>query len=430
MSTLNHLDATDAARQIASGKITSEQLVRDCLDHIAAREPAVGAWAYLNADAAITRARELDQAPLSSSSRGLLYGIPIAVKDLIDTCDMPATYGTAIYAQHRPAWDAPCVALARAAGAVVLGKTVSTELAYFTPGKTANPRNLAHTPGGSSSGSAAAVADQMAPLAFGTQTAGSVIRPAAFCGVVGYKPSFGLINRAGVKPLSDSMDTVGTLARSVPDAALFAAAASGRHDLMINQPLPGAPRVGICRTFEWTRAQAETHAAMDAAMRKLGAAGIKLIDVDLPPNFAGMVQAQMDIMTYEMARSLAHEWHAHRARLSQKLQDLIAAGLGLPREHYEAAVTLTRNARRMTAEIFSRVDVLLAPSTVGEAPRGLDATGDPLFNRLWTILHTPCVHLPFAHGPNGLPVGLQTVGAIGADRHTLLCADYLLRTLR
>ena len=225
MNLHHRLSATEARQQIASGAITSEQLTRDCLDHIAAREPAVGAWTHLAADAALARARELDRMP-ATAARGLLHGIPIAVKDLIDTCDMPTRYGSAIYAQHQPAWDAACVSMARAAGAVLLGKTVTTEFAYFTPGKTANPHNLAHTPGGSSSGSAAAVADHMVPLAFGTQTAGSVIRPAAFCGVVGYKPSFGLISRAGVKSLSESMDTIGVLARSVPDVALFAAAAS------------------------------------------------------------------------------------------------------------------------------------------------------------------------------------------------------------
>ncbi len=425
MSHLNLLSATEARKQIAAGKITSEQLVRDCLERIAVREPLVGAWAHLNADAATQHARELDQ----STTKGLLHGIPVGVKDLIDTCDMPATYGSAIYANHRPAWDAPCVALARAAGAVVLGKTVSTEIAYFTPGKTANPRNTAHTPGGSSSGSAAAVADHMVPFAFGTQTAGSVIRPAAFCGVVGYKPSFGLINRAGVKSLSDTLDTIGTLARNVPDAALLAAAASGREELVIDQPLSTKPTVGICRTFEWPRAQAETRASMDLAIRQLGAAGVTLIDIDLPPNVAGLVQAQLDIMTYEMARSLAYEWHAHRARLSVKLQELIAAGAALPRERYDAAITLARNCRRMGEALFSRVDVLLAPSAIGEAPAGLGATGDPLFNRVWTLLHTPCVHLPFTQGPNGMPVGLQVVGPRGADRHTLLCADYLLGTL-
>jgi amidase len=425
MSKLNQLSATEAVKQIATGAITSEQLVRDCLEHIAKREPAVGAWAHLDPDAAIKRARELDATP----TQRLLHGLPIGVKDFIDTHDMPATYGTAIYANHRPPWDAPCVALARVAGAIVLGKTVSTELAYFTPGNTANPRNLAHTPGGSSSGSAAAVADDMIPLAFGSQTAGSVIRPAAFCGVVGYKPSFGMISRVGAKPLSDTLDTIGVMARSVADAALFAAAASGHNELLITQTLTTAPRVGICRTYEWSRAQPETHAAMALAISKLGTAGVTIIDVELPPNFAGLVQAQLDIMTFEMARSLAYEWHAHRAQLSAKLQELITAGLAIKRDRYDAAVTLARNCRRMSEELFSQADVLLTPSAIGEAPVGLGATGDPLFNRLWTLLHTPCVHLPFTQGPNGLPVGLQLVGPRGADRQTLLCADYLLRKL-
>ena len=425
MTNLHLLTATEARRQLVAGHITSEQLTRACLEHIASRESAVGAWTHLAADAALARARELDRAP----AQGLLHGIPIGVKDLIDTSDMPTAYGTAIYAGHQPAWDAPCVALARAAGAVVLGKTVTTELAYFTPGKTTNPRNLAHTPGGSSSGSAAAVADTMVPLAFGSQTAGSVIRPAAFCGVVGYKPGFGLLSRVGAKALSETLDTIGVLARSVPDAALFAAAASGRHELVIGEPLAHAPRVGICRTYDWSRAQPETQAALALAIGKLGAIGIKLEEIELPPNFAGLVQAQLDIMTCEMARSLAYEWHAHRTRLSQRLQDLIAAGWAIPRDRYDAAVAFAHNCRHTTTEIFARVDVLLTPSAPGEAPRGLDATGDPLFNRVWTLLHTPCVHLPFTQGPNGLPVGLQAVGAIGADRHTLLCADYLLRGL-
>lgn len=425
MNNFNLLSATEARKQLAARTITSEQLTRDCLERIATREPAVGAWTQLSADAALARARELDRSP----SQGLLHGMPVAVKDLIDTCDMPTSYGSAIYAQHQPAWDAACVAQARVAGAVVLGKTVTTEFAYFTPGKTANPRNPAHTPGGSSSGSAAAVADYMVPLAFGSQTAGSIIRPAAYCGVVGYKPSFGWISRAGVKPLSDTLDTIGVLARSVPDAALFAAAASGDEALLIDAPLANAPRVGICRTFDWPRAQPEVQDAMALAIGKLGAAGVKLVDVELPPDFAGLVAAQLDIMTFEMAHSFAHEWHTHRERLSPRLQDLIAAGFAIPCERYQAALTLAHTCRHRATEIFSRVDVLLTPSAPGEAPRGLDATGDPLFNRIWTLLHTPCVHLPFTQGPNGLPVGLQVVGAIGADRQTLLCADYLLHVL-
>ncbi len=232
MGALNTLSAVEAARQIAAGKITSEALVRDCLERIAARENDVKAWAHLDADAALAQARAADASP----GRGLLHGVPVGVKDLIDTADMPTSYGSPMYAGHRPAWDAPCVALTRAAGGIVFGKTVTTEFANMHPGKTRNPHNVGHTPGGSSSGSAAAVADYMVPLAFGTQTAGSVIRPASFCGVVGYKPSFGLISRVGVKALSDTLDTVGTIARTVPDAAYFAAAVSGRHELIVDKP--------------------------------------------------------------------------------------------------------------------------------------------------------------------------------------------------
>src|SRR6266496_1595012 len=200
------------------------------------------------------RARALD----SQASTGLLHGLPIAVKDLCDTFDMPTCYGSPIYASHRPAADAACVALARAAGAVVVGKTVTTEFATFHPGPTCNPRNPAHTPGGSSSGSAAAVADWMVPLAFGTQTAGSIIRPAAYCGVVGYKPTYGTINRLGTKMISDTLDTIGVLARTVTDAAFLVAALSGRHELMIDQPPADVPRIGLCRTYEWNRAEAPT----------------------------------------------------------------------------------------------------------------------------------------------------------------------------
>src|SRR6266478_6832973 len=235
------LSARVAAQEIAAGRLAAEALVTACLDRIAARESVVGAWHHLDPDAALAAARQRDAEP----PRGPLHGIPIAVKDLIDTAETPTGYGSPIYEGHRPAADAACVALARAAGAVALGKTVTTEFACFTAGKTANPHNPAHTPGGSSSGSAAAVADGMAPLALGTQTAGSVIRPAAYCGVVGYKPSFGLINRAGVKPLADSLDTVGVFARTVEDAAFFAGVLSERPALR-NLRIPSEPpRFGL-----------------------------------------------------------------------------------------------------------------------------------------------------------------------------------------
>jgi Asp-tRNA(Asn)/Glu-tRNA(Gln) amidotransferase A subunit family amidase len=426
MNGLNLLSATEAARQLTDRRITAVQLLEACLERITAREPVVGAWTQLGLAAARARAKALD----AGAVQGLLHGLPLGVKDLMDTVDLPAGYGSPVYANHQPAWDAAAVAMARAAGAVVVGKSVTTEFATFCPGKTANPHNPAHTPGGSSSGSAAAVADFMVPLAFGTQTAGSIIRPAAFCGVVGYKPSFGTASRAGVKALSDTLDTVGALARTVADAALLVAAVSGRRDLLLERPLDRAPRVGLCRTHEWKHAQPATEAAFERARTQLAQAGAKLTDVDLPPQFAGLVQAQLDIMGFELVRSLAYERLNHAAQLSPQLQQMINAGLAVTSERYAAAIALARGCRRALSQVFTAVDVLLAPSAAGEAPAGLAATGDPLFNRIWTLLHAPCVHLPFTTGPQGLPVGLQAIGNIGADRETLAAADWLLTRLR
>lgn len=421
MGVLNHLSATAAARKLAAREITAVALLEDCLERIAARESVVRAWAFLDADAARRRARELD----ARAPAGLLHGLPIGVKDLFDTADMPSCYGSPIYAGHRPAADAACVASARAAGAIVVGKTVTTEFATFHPGPTRNPRSPLHTPGGSSSGSAAAVADWMVPLAFGSQTAGSIVRPAAYCGVVGYKPTFGTVNRVGVRMISDTLDTVGALARGVPDVALFVAALTDRPELVIERRLADAPRVGLCRTHEWQRAQPETVAAFEDAARSLGDAGASLRDVVLPPRFAELVDAQIAIMVHEVARSLSYERLVHREKLSDEMIAMIAAGLAVSSARYDAARALALESRAALADVFADVDVLLAPSTVGAAPHGIAATGDPLFNRMWTLLHTPCVQLPCASGPGGLPVGITIVGPIGGDRATLLAADWI-----
>lgn len=426
MGALNTLSAVEAARQIAAGKIKSEALVRDCLERIAAREGEVQAWEHIDEAAALAQARAADSNP----GRGLLQGVPVGVKDLIDTIDMPTGYGSPAYAGHRPAWDAPCVALTRAAGGIVLGKTVTTEFANMHPNKTRNPHNPAHTPGGSSSGSAAAVADFMVPLAFGTQTAGSIIRPASYCGVVGYKPSFGLISRVGVKALSDTLDTVGTLARSVPDAAFLAAAVSGRRQLIIEQPWSGKLRIGICRTYEWKHALPETVAALESAAGKLGAAGAQVSEIKLPPTYANLVQAQCDIMFFEEVQSLAHERLAHAELLSKNLRALLDAGLAITHERYDAAQMLARNCRRTLGDVFADCDVLLAPSAPGAAPAGLNMTGDPVFNRMWTLLRTPCVTLPVATAKNGLPVGLQVIGAFGSDVETLAGAHWIHQALK
>lgn len=426
MGALNTLSAVELARQLAYGRITSEMLVRDCFERISAREPDVQAWQHLDREAALEQARAADAGPC----RGLLHGLPLGVKDIIDTVDMPTAYGSPVYAGHRPAWDAPCVAFARAAGGIVIGKTVTTEFAVMYPGKTRNPHNLQHTPGGSSSGSAAAVADYMVPLAFGSQTGGSVIRPAAFCGVVGYKPSFGLISRVGVKALSDTLDTIGVIARSVPDVALFAAAVSGRHDLLVDKAPSARPRVGICRTYEWKQAQPAMMAALEGAAKTLAAAGVTVKTMNLPPTYANLVQAQIDIQLVELAQSLTYERIAHRAQLSECLQGIIDAGLKVPHERYDAALSLARNCRRTLTEVFADCDVLLAPSAPGSAPAGLDTTGDPLFNRIWTLLRTPCVNIPVACDADKPPLGLQVIGAFGSDAPTLSAAHWLHQILK
>jgi Asp-tRNA(Asn)/Glu-tRNA(Gln) amidotransferase A subunit family amidase len=418
---LNRLSATAAARKLAAGEITAVSLLRDCLERIAEREPTVHAWTFVDTDRAMQRARVLD----SQAPAGLLHGLPIAVKDLFDTFDMPTCYGSPIYANHRPAADAACVALARAAGAIVVGKTVTTEFATFHPGPTCNPHNPMHTPGGSSSGSAAAVADWMVPLAFGSQTAGSIVRPAAYCGVIGYKPTYGTINRIGAKMISDTLDTVGALARNVPDAALLVAALSDRRELLIERPQASAPRVGLCRTYEWGRALPETIATFENAARSLTLAGGSVRDIALPAQFAGLVDAQTAIMVREVAKSLSHEWFMHRDLLSPEMVAMIETGLAVTSERYDAARKLARASRAALPDVFDDIDVLLAPSAVGEAPAGIQATGDPLFNRMWTLLRTPCVHLPSGAGPHGLPVGITIAGPIGADRMTLLAADWI-----
>jgi Asp-tRNA(Asn)/Glu-tRNA(Gln) amidotransferase A subunit family amidase len=419
------LSACEAAHQLAQRTLRAEDLVRDCLERIDARESQVQAWTHVAREAALARAKTLDQ----GAYQGLLHGLPIGVKDLIATADMPTSYGSSIYAGHQPMHDASCVALARAVGAVVLGKTVTTEFATFQPNQTRNPHNLAHTPGGSSSGSAAAVADGMVPLALGTQTAGSLMRPAAYCGVVAFKPSFGGINRAGVKPLSDTLDTVGTMARNVPDVAFFAAALSGRDDWRVhslNTHLTRPLRVGLCQTYEWNQTLPETQAAMQRAAACIQAHhGMVLRDVSLPVDYQALAQAQTHIQLAEQAQSLAYERLQHMNRLSARLQDTMASGLAVTNDQYDQAQALVARCRRQLANVFQEVDVLLCPSAPGSAPLGLDNTGDPVFCRIWTVLHTPTVNIPAGFASNGMPVGLQVVGPVGADGLTLAAAHVL-----
>ena len=423
MKKLNELSAREAAQRLAAREITAQQMARACLERIGERESTVGAWIHLDPEAVLAQARELDAGPV----RGPLHGLPLGVKDIIDTIDMPTAYGSSVYAGNRPAVDAAIVALARAAGALILGKTVSTEFAWFHPGKTANPRvpeNAApRTPGGSSSGSAAAVADAMVPLAFGTQTAGSIVRPASYCGVVGYKPTYASLPRAGVKLLAESLDTPGVMARSAADAALLAGALCGRE--LLREPLERAPRFALCRTHEWAAALPETVAALDHAAKTAARAGAHVHDLTLPKHFSGLLQAQKDIMNYETYRSLAGERLHHAAGLSDTLRKLLLVAGKVDVARYDAALALATTCRAMLGEAFGDADVILAPSAPGEAPRGLAVTGDPIFCRIWTLLGVPAINVPCSQGPNGLPVGVQVIGRIGDDARALAVAEWL-----
>ncbi len=421
---LNRQTASMLARQLSQRQIRAEDIVTSCLERIAEREPHVQAWMHIAADAARQTARQLDHGAVN----GLLHGLPVGVKDLFDTFDMPTTYGSPIYASHQPLADASIVALARQQGAIMLGKTVTTEFATFKPGKTRNPHNLAHTPGGSSSGSAAAVADYMVPLAFGSQTAASVIRPAAFCGIVGYKPSLGLINRAGVKPLSEFLDTLGFFSRTVEDAALFAAAITNERDWFFSLSTADAndrPTIALCRTHEWSYADADTQAAMLHAEKILRHTDPSLSYLALPASFAGLLTAQIEIMGVELVRSLAHEWYQHAALISPALQGVLEAGMRITPDQHRANLALAQQARLMVPDVFGNADVILAPSAIGAAPATIGETGNPVFGRVWTLLGLPCVHLPFFASKDGMPVGLQVIGRHGQDKQVLRAAKWL-----
>lgn len=422
---LNRLSAVQAAGLLARRELSAEQLLRACYARIEQRDPAVHAWAAVDQAQALAYAAELDR----SAIRGVLHGLPIGVKDVFATCDLPTACGSSIYEGHRPPFDAAAVALCREAGAVVAGKTVTTEFATYHPGPTRNPRNLAYTPGGSSSGSAAAVADDMVPLALGTQTAGSIIRPAAYCGVVGYKPSFGRIARSGMKHVAESLDTVGGFARNIDDVALLASVLMrdpGLRDLDYD----ARPRIGMFRPAQWRHTLPETRLAYERAAAVLSRAGAHIGELDMPPETCALVQVQADIMSVEAVQALAFERTHHWDRLSPSLQAQLQAGSQISAEDHRHNLARAAQGRAQAALWFEQYDLLLAPSASGEAPLFEQGTGDPLFCRVWTLIGAPCVHLPFESGPQGLPVGLQAVGAPGDDRRTLAIARWALKRLR
>ncbi|AHV91414.1 amidase [Bordetella holmesii] len=417
---LNQLGALEAVRRLQRRELTAVQMARACMARIEQRESTVKAWAALDPAHVLAHAQALD----SGSVQGILHGLPMGVKDVLDTHDLPTRYGSGIYSTHQPPADAAAVALCREAGALVLGKTVTTEFATDQPGPTRNPRNTAYTPGGSSSGSAAAIADDMVPLALGTQTAGSLIRPAAYCGIVGYKPTFGRVPRAGMKTLAENLDTIGGLARSVDDVALLASVIMGDTRLRDLQEFE-RPRVGMLRTFQWRQALPETRNAYEEAARLLSRAGAEVEEVVLPAQDCSLVQLHADVMAFEAAQALTYERTRCRAQLCSRLLAMLDAGAAIRADDHEERLLRARQSRSRALQWFERYDVILAPSTAGEAPFFDQGMGDPLFCRVWSLFGFPAVHLPFAVGPQGLPVGLQAVGAPHTDHRLLAAARWM-----
>lgn len=415
---LHELTAQELVRRLSRRELSVEALVRGLLERIDEREPAVQAWTCIRRDALLASAKAMD----SGATRGPLHGLPVGVKDVFDTHDLPTEYGSPIYAGHQPKVDAAVVAQTRAAGALIFGKAVTTEFATFPPGKTRNPHNPEHTPGGSSSGSAAAVADSMVPVAFGTQTVGSTIRPASFCGTVGFKPTYALLPTVGIKPISYCLDTVGLFTKTVADLGLFTAALSGRP-LGVPES-PAAPRIGLCLTPQWQHAQPEVKDLFGRLGGELSRAGATVTDFSLPPPYEKMHAAQATIWDYEVARCLTSEHALHRDKIREPLLGQIERGLAMPWEDYERAMAIAREGRRGFGSVMGEFDVLVVPSSAGEAPKG-EATGMPYFNRIWSLLHTPAVHVPYGTGPNKLPIGFQVVGRIGEDARTLACAHWM-----
>jgi amidase len=416
--------AAEAARRIREGSLTSEALVRQCLARIEEREAAVGAWTWLDAEGALAAARAADQ----RGPGGPLHGVPIGVKDIIDTADMPTGLGFAPYSGRQPAWDAACVAACRRAGAIVLGKTVTTEFAYFAAGKTCNPHDPQATPGGSSSGSAAAVADGMVPVAFGSQTAASLVRPAAFCGVLGYKASHGEFSLGGIRPFAESFDSLGVLARSVEDLRLM------RDVLLLREPAiardagatneTGAPRIGVCRTGHWDRLHPAAQSALESTAAHLYSAGARVDMLALPESFDVLEEAHRTVMAHEACRAYVYECDRHRGELSAAFLALCEHGAGISRATYLSCLKDIGRARDDFARAFDGYSAWLAPSALGEAPPARDGTGDPLLSRAWTALQAPAVAMPAGTGPRGLPVGVQLLSPQGSDDALLVAAQW------
>ena len=417
-SGLNHLSLVEAAAGIASGEINSIDLVTACLERIHARENQVNAWAWLDPDQALAQAGACDERPATTP----LHGIPVGVKDIIDTADMPTCYGSRVFAGHYPAEDAECIRLLKQAGAVIMGKTVTTEFAFYAPGKTANPHALDHTPGGSSSGSAAAVADFHVPVALGTQTSGSIIRPAGFNGVFGYKPTYNSYSLDGVHPLAPELDTLGVFGRSPADLSLLHGVLSQQETGARDAVRPAT--VAVVRTPAWDDADAEAQNSVLDFAGRLQREGIAVIEAD-ENLLDGMMEVQQAYLARGAATSLGPVTDQHPDLVRPQTRDLVMEGRRVGAAFNAELKDALAAGERFLSGVFSRADLIITPSAPGEAPAGLHNTGNPMFNRIWTFLQTPCMNLPLARSGNGLPIGIQLVCNRREDEQLFAYSAYL-----
>jgi Asp-tRNA(Asn)/Glu-tRNA(Gln) amidotransferase A subunit family amidase len=438
------LGACDARAAIDQGLLTSQELVAACFTRIDELEDSIEAWAHLDRETAMQQARDADAFRSRGLATGPLHGLPVGIKDIIDTADYPTENGTVLHQGRRPDQDATLVSLLKEAGAIILGKTVSTELAVFSPGKTRNPHNPEHTPGGSSSGSAAAVSTAMIALSVGTQTNGSIIRPASYCGVYGFKPSFARISRHGVLKQSPPLDTVGVFARSLDDLALIADVLM-RFDAqdaamtptappciatVMAQEVPADQHFAFVRSPVWDQVEQVTKDGLRELVDAINEKCEKTVDVlDLPGPFVELHEDHRKVMEADLAQSFADEYQRGKADLSAVLTEMIERGQQVAQDEYDDAVARIEDYSALLEEIFDEYDAILTPATPGPAPSGLDATGSPVMNTIWTFCGTPAINVPLLQSPEGLPIGVQMVGARNDDARLFRSTRWLLDIL-
>ena len=441
----NLLGASAARAAIEEGLLTSTELVQACLARIDELEASIGAWAHLDRDIALQQARAADEFRRRGLALGPLHGLPVGIKDIIDTADYPTERGTVLHQGRRPEQDATLVSLLKEAGAIILGKTVSTEMAVYAPGKTRNPHNPEHTPGGSSSGSAAAVAAAMVPLSIGTQTNGSVIRPASYCGVYGFKPSYGRISRHGVLEQSPPLDTIGVFARDLADLAMLADvlmrfdAQDGAMQMIappciariMAEEVPAQPHLAFVRSPVWDQVEQVTKDGLRELIEVINEAQPGTIDIfDLPTIFDDLHEHHRRVMEGDLARSFADEYARGQAQLSDVLREMIERGQQVSDQQYRDSVARIDDYSDFLAQVFEDYDAIVTPSTPGPAPAGIEATGSPVMNTIWTFCGVPALNLPLLQSPQGLPIGVQLVGAKHDDARLFRSARWLLDVLQ